>query len=131
MEPNLYPEKYEQFLIKAGIDQNMFDRSDFILVVDVNSTCVRPAQKMTTKVYQRYPYGNTISARRQLFNLNRAVSTDRGKLGNVEMKYCPLNQHPAIVTITTQYTYGRCLERNSKLQKSVATSRDMDFVRGV
>ena len=111
-------------------DRQFFDPNT-CLVTSINATSIK-LSGIAKDLAETYPHGNLFEDRKQLYTLNRSVSSDRPCVGTiVAHEPPPKSNYPHIVGLVTQFGPGEYVENNSTAKYYVENSRDMHYVNGL
>ena len=101
------------------------------LVVAINATSFQ-LSGIAKDLCDKYPHANLFEGRKQLYNLNRAVKTNRPDVGSLVVKEPPGESNfPFVVGLISQFGPGEAVEYNEVAKYFVDCSRDMHFVNGL
>ena len=110
--------------------ERVFHAKNVCIIVNGHSSGIEP-YGMAGRVYNIHPFGDVITTRRRLFNLERAIKEDRPPTGSVFLRRpysFPEHTCPSIATCITQFGYGRPYdERDAKK----ILSKDQHFVQNL
>ena len=115
-------------LVKGHLVDTCFDRPDVALILDINAISLKTFG-VVDKIFEKYPYGETVKNRVQLYDLSRADVKARPDVGTFIVKTNP--KKPTIISLVTQYSYGLPYECNSITNNIVKTTKDYHYGQGL
>ena len=117
-------------LARGTLVDTCFQRSDVAIIVATNSISIK-AVGVVEKVFAKYPYGDSISSREQLYDLPRAVRKDRADVGSMQVKRSEGKRDPVIISLVSQFNFGKSIEDNKIAQNLMKSSKDFHFKFGL
>ena len=118
-------------MVRGDPTDGCFQREDTAVVFAINSIAIKTVGN-TERILKAYAYGDCVSVRGQLYSLPRAIRKDRAHVGTIVCKKPGEGKSlPAVISLVTQYNFGKPVEENSIAQSMLETSKDYDFKRGL
>lgn len=101
------------------------------LVVAINATSFK-LTGIAKDLSDLYGHANLFEGRKQLYNLNRVVKSDRADVGSLVIKEPPAgSNYPFVVGLISQFGPGEAVEYNEVAKYLVDCSRDKHYVGGL
>ena len=123
--------EYPLIFMRGRMTDEKFLDPKVCLVTGINATSFKPSG-IAKDLSETYKYASLFDSRKQLYNINRTIWSDRPRVGSVVVKEPPeSSNYPTVVGLVTQFGQGDALEENAVSKYCVENSRDAHYVNGL
>lgn len=124
-------EDYPLAIVKGRMTDRQFLDSHTCLVAAINASSFKLGG-IAKDLAKTYTYANLYENRKQLYNLNRTISSDRPDVASLVVKE-PVSGslYPTVVGMVTQFGQGEYVEKNPVAKYFIESSRDGHYVAGL